>query len=119
MSELAATGGPVSVNVSNGGIVSVRRVPRSVRNAITRAVGFVAGETHTEIALGEMAARYAIVGATDLRNESGELVPFTTQRVSGLGEVCSLDVYNCLTDKDELKILDAASAQISKETIKK
>lgn len=96
---------PKRVELKRGGAVLVRRATRSMRDKLLRVAEVKEGDAGSMAYFAQLAFRWGVVGvdAAELRNpETGESVKFERKGFAGLGNVATEEVYNAITEDEDL-----------------
>lgn len=112
--------GPRPVTLSDGAVVQVVRLERSVVESLS-VLAMKGNEIGSQARANQYIARAAIVGGDKLRHaKDGSALTVTVHANSELGvPACGVDVYNALpTMKDVHMVLAVATEALSAELVK-
>lgn len=100
MSEIPTTGRDKRIELTRGGHVLARPIPRSRLAAIAGAAGLKEGDIASGMRFQEFVCRCAIADAADLKDQDGKAVPFRQEKQAGLGLCAAQELYDALHERD-------------------
>lgn len=108
MDEVPTTARPRRLELRGGGHVEVRRLRRSVRDKLLQVAQVKEGDAGSAARFLQLVVRTAVVGAQGLTDpDTGQEVPYSTERHPALGRIASEQVYDALQDDKDLERIAA------------